>query len=618
MTRNNRTWMSTGRRGPAHAPAVEEDDVPRSILPLSGRAGGGVTPVDSPMTESTAEEEDIRPPKGAPNVIVVLLDDVGFGATSAFGGPCDTPALERIGRKGLKYTRFHTTALSAPTRQALLTGRNHHSAGMGCTTEVAAATPGFAGLRPKSTATIAQILQMNGYSTAFFGKCDLPDCHASACGGLERGPFMAGFDKFYGYVAGERKQRAPTLFDGVTPIEPVLYAQWNLTRELAMQAVQWTRAQHAVTSDKPFFMYFSPGGTLGADAPKEWLERYRGRFERGWDAIREETLMRQRDLGVVPWNATLSQRPDGVPSWSDSSPEERRVASRLMESYAASVSHADHQVGVLLDTLDALGIAENTLIFYVTGDSAASAEGVLTSMLCDEQYPLGWAHAMCAPYQWTRQVASHWGGTRRGMAICWPSGMRARDELRHQFHHVIDVVPTILEAARLPRPVLVNGIAHRPIEGVSMVYAFDDPRAAEQHTKQYFEMMGNGGIYHAGWSALTKHRTPWITGITALPRFTEDRWELYEDERDASQCDDLAAAMPGMLEELKQLWLIEAAKYQVVAVEDRVAEQFASEELDPYDPDSWEDRPTPVMSPMPRVTEAAAREALARGAGHGR
>jgi arylsulfatase len=593
---------------------MEEDGGPRSILPLSGRVG--VTPVDSRVTQSTTEE-NFRPPMGAPNVLVVLLDDVGFGATSAFGGPCDTPALDRVGRNGLRYARFHTTALPAPTRQALLTGRNHHSAGMGCTTEVAVATSGIAGLRANSVATIAQILRMNGYSTAFFGKCDVPDCGASGCGGLERGPFMAGFDKFYGYVAGERRQRAPTLFDGVTPIEPVLAPQWDLTRELARQAVQWTKAQHAITPDRPFFMYFSPGGTLGADAPRDWVERYRGRFQQGWDAVREETLMRQRELGVVPRNATLSRRPDGVQSWKAASPEERYVASRSMEAYAAYVSHADHHVGLLLDTLDELGVAPNTLVFYVTGDASASAEGTLTGLLCDDRCPFGWAHAMCTPYQWTRQVASHWGGTRRGMALCWPSGMKARGEVRHQFHHVIDVVPTVLEAARLPRPVLVNGIAHKPIEGVSMVYSFDDARAPERHTMQYFEMMGNGGIYHGGWSALTKHRTPWITGITALPRFTEDKWELYDDERDASQCDDVAASMPRRLEELKQLWLIEAAKYQVVPVDGGVAEPILAEPQDPLDAESLDDRPTPVMLPPPRVSDAAL-EALSRGASDGR
>jgi arylsulfatase len=617
MTRNKLTRQTNGRRGRAHAPATDDDGVPRSVLPLSGRFSAGVTPVDDRMTQSIAEE-DIRPPSGAPNVIVVLLDDVGFGATSAFGGPCDTPALERVGREGLRYTRFHTTALSAPTRQALLTGRNHHSAGMGCTTEMAVATPGIAGLRPNSVATIAQILRMNGYSTAFFGKCDLPDCHASGCGGLERGPFMAGFDKFYGYVAAERRQRAPTLFDGVTPIEPVLALQCDLTRELARQATQWTRAQQATTPDKPFFMYFAPGGTLGADAPRDWVERYRGRFERGWDAVREETLLHQKDLGVVPRNATLSRRPAGVQSWYGSRPEERLVASRLMESYAAHVSHADHHVSLVLNTLDEIGIAENTIVFYVTGDSTASDDGALTGLLCDDECLIGWAHAMCAPYQWTRQVASHWGGTRRGMAVRWPSGMRARGELRHQFHHVIDVVPTILEAARLPRPVLVNGIAHKPIEGVSMVYSFDEARAPERHTKQYFEMMGNGGIYCAGWSALTKHRTPWITGITALPRFTEDRWELYDDESDASQCEDVAAAMPGRLDELKQLWLMEAAKYRVVPTDDRRFDTTASQSEDPFDADSLEDRPTPVMAPMPRAPESASRDALSRGAGEGR
>ncbi|HVW29289.1 MAG TPA: arylsulfatase [Polyangiaceae bacterium] len=615
MTRNRRTRKKNFQGLRAATPSEDEATGPRSVLPLSGRSPKRVTPVDVPQEDLTPAEE-IRPPIGAPNVVIVLVDDVGFGATSAFGGPCETPALDRVGRSGLEYTRFHTTGLRAPTRQALLTGRNHHSAGMGCTTEVAAFAPGYRGLRPNTTATVAQILRMNGYSTSFFAKCEVPECGGKGARGFERGLSSAGFDKFYGFVAAERHRRPPTLFDGVTPIEAATHPPCDVTRELTREAIHWVKAQQTLTPDKPFFMYFAPGAPLGCIAPEHWLKRYRGRFDRGWDDTREETLTRQRELGVVPSSTLLSPRPEGVRRWETLSAEEKAAAVRLVESYAAYVSYADHHVGLLLDVLDELGAAENTLVFYVTGDGDASAEGALGGMLCDDPSRVGWAHAMCTPYQWTRQVASHWGGTRRAMAVRWPSGITANGELRHQFHHVVDLVPTILDAARLPCPVLVNGVAQKPIEGIGLTYSFDDAGAAERHTSHYFEMMGNGGIYHQGWAALTKHRTPWITGVTALPRFTEERWELYDSKSDESQCEDLARRMPGKLDELKQLWLIEAAKYRVVASDDRDTERRGPES--PDSDTSFEDRPTPVISPLVRVPENASGDALSEGAGQGR
>ena len=616
MTSDDRTTKGAGARLGPPAQTAEEDGALRAILPLPDRPVQGVTPVDARPANS-APVEDLRPPKGAPNVVVVLLDDIGFGSTSTFGGPCETPALARVAKHGLKYTCFHATALAAPTRQALLTGRNHHSVGMGCTTEVAPAAPAYGG-RLNSTATIAQILQMNGYSTSFFGKCDdLSGAEANVPGSYEHWPTLSGFDKFYGFLGGERAQRAPTLFDGMTPVEPSLSSGHFLANELTKQAVQWMKAQQALTPDKPFFMYFAPGATLASLTPKDWVDRYHGRFDRGWDRVREETLVRQKALRIVPRNTRLTPRPEGVASWDALSPEDRLALARLMESYAAYVSFADHHVGLLLDALEELRILDDTLFLYVTGDTFASSEGMLSGVLYDERYPTGWAHAMCTPYQWTRQVASHWGGTRRGMAVCWPSGIAARDDVRQQFHHVVDVAPTILEAARLPRPVLINGIAQKPIEGVSMLYSFDDAAAPGRHGTQYFEMMGNGGIYHDGWTALTKHRTPWITGITALPRFTEDRWELYDCTRDWSQAEDLSAVMPSRLEELKQLWLMEAAKYQVVPVDDRGAARVSPDV--PEAEESLEDRPTPVLSPrVPLLRESAIGDTLSRGAGDGR
>jgi arylsulfatase A-like enzyme len=548
----------------------------------------------------------LRPPEGAPNVVVVLIDDMGFGATSTFGGPCDMPTLDRLADNGLRYNRFHTTALCSPTRQALLTGRNHHSAEMGSVGEVATSMPGNTSVRPNSVATIAETLRLNGYNTSAFGKMhQTPVWEVSVSGPFDRWPTGDGFEKFWGFVAGETNQWEPTLFEGTSPTEPRATADegYHITEEQVDQGIAWVKAQQAMTPDKPFFMYMSYGATHAPHhAPKEWIEKYHGRFDRGWDVVRAETLQNQIDAGVVPAGTALTERPPGVEAWDDLSDDQRKVGARLMETYAGFASHTDHHTGRLIDAIEEIGVLDDTIVIYIAGDNGASAEGGLDGTFnelkalngvpetVDEilpnldkigsadsfnHYPVGWAHAMNSPYQWTKQVASHFGGTRNGMVMHWPNGIDAKGEVREQFHHVIDIVPTLLEAAGLQEPYMVNGVAQKPIEGVAMNYSFDDPDADDRHTTQYFEMFGNRGIYHRGWTAVTKHRTPWEMGETAaVPALADDVWELYDTNVDWSQANDLSAEMPDKLRELQQLFIIEAAKYNVFPIDDRTGERF--------------------------------------------
>jgi arylsulfatase A-like enzyme len=548
----------------------------------------------------------LRPPEGAPNVLIVLIDDMGFGATSAFGGPCNMPTLERLADGGLSYNRFHTTALCSPTRQALLTGRNHHSAEMGSVGEVATSMPGNTSVRPNSVATIAEMLRLNGYNTAAFGKMhQTPTWETSVSGPFDRWPTGDGFEKFWGFVAGETNQWEPTLFEGTTPTEPRATAEdgYHITEEQVDQAISWITSQQTMTPDKPFFAYMSYGATHAPHhVPPEWIEKYRGRFDEGWDAVRAQTLANQVAKGIVPDGTELTDRPPGVQAWDSLSDDQRKVGARLMETYAGFAEHTDFHTGRLIDAIDEIGILDDTIVIYIAGDNGASAEGGLDGTFnelkalngipetveeilphIDEigsaeafnHYPVGWAHAMNAPYQWTKQVASHFGGTRNGMVVHWPNGIDATGEVREQFHHVIDIAPTLLEAAGLPQPYMVNGIAQKPIEGTAMNYSFDDAGADDRHTTQYFEMFGNRGIYHRGWTAVTKHRTPWEMGEGAVvPALADDVWELYDTTSDWSQARDLSGEMPERLAELQQLFLLEAAKYNVFPIDDRTGERF--------------------------------------------
>jgi arylsulfatase len=579
------------------------------MLPIPDRPKPGFTPYDAKDPEASFEPiEPLLPPDGAPNVLVVLLDDVGFGASSTFGGPCETPTADRLAAGGLKYNRFHTTALCAPTRAALLSGRNHHSVGMGSITETATSAPGNSSLRPNTKAPLATTLKLNGYSTAQFGKChEVPVWQTSPMGPFDSWPSGGGgFETFYGFIGGENNQWDPALYEGTTPVEPPATAEegYHLTEDLTDRACNWVRQQKALMPEKPFFMYFAPGATHAPHhVPEEWAAKYKGQFADGWDALRERTFARQKELGVIPADAELTARHDEIPSWDDMPDELKPVLEREMEVYAGFLEHTDHHVGLLIDSIDELGVLDNTIVYYIIGDNGASAEGTLNGAFnemanfngmaaietpefmlskMDEfgspssynHYAVGWAWATNTPFQWTKQVASHWGGTRNATIVHWPEGIDDGGGLRTQFTHVIDVAPTILEAAGLPEPTVVNGVQQSPMEGTSMLYTFKEPDATERHDLQYFEMFGNRGIYHRGWSAVTKHRTPWVMVGGEVPAFDDDIWELYDGAADYSQANDLSAERPDMLAELQRLWLIEATKYNVLPMDDRTAERI--------------------------------------------
>ncbi|WP_336706225.1 arylsulfatase [Oerskovia sp. USHLN155] len=588
---------------------MRPDQHARTMLPIPDRPAPGLTTYDAKDPDTSYPPiEPLLPPEGAPNVLVILLDDVGFGASSAFGGPCRTPTAERLAAGGLRFNRFHTTALCAPTRQALLTGRNHHSVGMGSITETATSAPGNSSVRPNTKAPLAMTLKLNGYSTAQFGKChEVPVWQTSPLGPFDAWPSGGGgFETFYGFIGGENNQWDPALYDGTTPVEPPATPEegYHLTEDLTDRAVGWVRQQKALMPDRPFFVYFAPGATHAPHhVPKEWADRYAGQFDDGWDVQRERTFARQQELGVVPAEAELTVRNPQIPAWDEMPDDLKPVLVREMEVYAGFLEHTDHHVGRLVDALDDLGILDDTLIYYIIGDNGASAEGTLNGAFnemanfngmaaletpeflrskVDEfgspssynHYAVGWAWAMDTPFQWTKQVASHWGGTRNGTIVHWPERITQGDGLRSQFTHVIDVAPTILEAAGLPEPTSVNGVQQSPMEGTSMLYAFDDAQSPERHDLQYFEMFANRGIYFKGWSAVTKHRTPWLLVGGEVPAFDDDVWELYDGRTDFSQAHDLAAEQPERLAGLQRLWLIEATKYGVLPMDDRTGERL--------------------------------------------
>jgi arylsulfatase A-like enzyme len=589
-----------------------QDDIQRNVLPIPDRPRTGLITYDAKDPETKFPRiTQLRPPKGAPNVLIILIDDAGFGSSSAFGGPCQTPNAEKLAAGGLKYNRFHTTALCSPTRQALLTGRNHHSAHMGCITEIASGSPGYDSVLPNTMSPLARTLKLNGYSTAQFGKChEVPVWEASPIGPFNSWPTGGGgFEYFYGFIGGEANQWYPTLYEGTTPIEVKRTPEegYNLVEDMTDKAMAWISQEKSMTPDKPFFVYFAPGATHAPHhPPKEWADKYKGKFDQGWDKLREETFARQKKLGVIPQDCQLTQRHKEIPAWDEMPAALKPVLIRQMEVYAGYMEYVDYHVGRLLDGLKKLEILDDTLIYYIIGDNGASAEGTLNGTFNEmlnfngmaaietpdflqaridkwggpESYPhyaVGWAHAMDTPYQWTKQVASHWGGTRNGTIIHWPKGIQAKGEMRWQFHHVIDVAPTILEAAGLPEPLFVNGVAQSPIEGVSMLYSFNDAKAAERHETQYFEMFGNRGIYHKGWTAVTRHKTPWLLVGEKTPAFDDDFWELYDTNKDWSQTNDLSKQTPEKLHELQRLWLIEATRYNVLPLDDRAAERINPE-----------------------------------------
>lgn len=592
----------------ATGPIAASETMHRSHLPMPNTVRPSFIAYDAKDPDSKFPPiPQLRPPKGAPNILIVLIDDAGFGSSSAFGGPCQTPTAEKLAAGGLKYNRFHTTALCSPTRQALLTGRNHHSAGMGGITEVATGAPGYSSVLPNSMSPLARTLLLNGYSTAQFGKChEVPVWQTSPAGPFDAWPTGGGgFEYFYGFIGGEANQWYPTLYEGTTPVELKKTPEegYHLVADMADKAIKWISQQQALTPDKPFFVYFAPGATHAPHhVPKEWADKYKGKFDQGWDKLREEIFARQKKLGVIPADCQLTPRHKEIPAWDEMPEALKPVLRRQMEVYAGFMEYTDHHVGRLVESLEKLKILDDTLIYYIVGDNGASAEGTLNGAYNEmanfnglasletpefliqrldklggpdsyNHYAVGWAHALNTPYQWTKQVASHWGGTRNGAIVHWPKGIKARGEIRSQFHHVIDVAPTVLEVAGLPQPESVYGIRQDPIEGVSMRYSFDDAKAPERHETQYFEMFGNRGIYHKGWTAVTKHRTPWILmGQKTVP-LDDDVWELYSD-KDWSQAKNLAKDMPEKLHELQRLWLIEAARYKVLPIDDRTTEKM--------------------------------------------
>ncbi len=585
-------------------------ELDRTQLPIPDPTFVGLTTYDAKDPNSKFPPiQALRPPAGAPNVLIVLIDDAGFGASSAFGGPCRTPAAEKLASTGLKFNRFHTTALCSPSRQALLTGRNHHSVNMGGITEIATSAPGYTSVRPKDKAPVAEIFKLNGYATAQLGKChEVPVWETSPVGPFDRWPSPGGgFEYFYGFIGGEANQWYPSLYEGTTPVEPDKTPEegYHLVDDMTTKAIKWIRQQKSLTPDQPFFMYFAPGATHAPHhVPTDWIEKNKGRFDQGWDKMREEIFARQKELGVVPEDAVMTPRPPQIPAWDDMPQDLKPVLIREMEVYSAFMEYTDAHVGRLFGALDDLGITDDTLIYYIIGDNGASAEGTINGCFnemanfngmaaietpefliskLDEfggpesynHYAVGWAHALNTPYQWTKQVASHWGGTRNGTIVHWPNGIKAKGEIRSQFTHIIDVAPTLLEAAGLPMPNSVNGIQQAPMEGFSMAYAFDDAGAPEVHDLQYFEMFCNRGIYHQGWTAVTRHGIPWELTAASTP-FDDDVWELYGPD-DWTQSHDLAQENPAKLAELQRLWLIEAVKYSVLPLDDRRVERLIPE-----------------------------------------
>ena len=571
----------------------------RSVLPIPEPDYPRSTVLDARDAKAPPRFE-VKAPAGAPNVLIVLVDDMGFGMPSVFGGPVRMPAAEQLASQGLRYNQFHTTAVSSPTRTALLSGRNHHMNNMGGITETATAFPGNTGQRPNNVAPLAEMLRLNGYSTAFFGKNhETAPWEVSPSGPTDRWPTRSGFDKFYGFFGGETDQWNPTLYDGMARIETPHKPGYNFMTDMTDQSIAWMKFQKALTPDKPFFMYFAPGATHAPHhVPKEWIDKNKGRFDQGWDKLREETLARQIALGVVPPGTKLANKPEAIQDWDQLTPDQQKLFARQMEVYAGFGEYCDHEIGRLFEAIKETGQFDNTLIFYILGDNGTSAEGGMSGMFSEMTYfngvqetveemlkhyedwggpstyphmAAGWAVAGDTPFMWTKQVPSNYGGSRNGLIVSWPTRIQATNQIRSQWHHVIDVAPTVLEAANLPEPKSVNGTAQEPIEGVSMLYTIDQPQADSTHKTQYFEIFANRAIYHDGWFAGTVHKAPW----EAKPRraLKDDIWELYDTRQDFSLVNDLAATQPEKLKEMQDLFMEEAIKNRVLPIDDRSVER---------------------------------------------
>ena len=578
---------------------LAQDEFDRTVLPIQEPERPTYSELDVRNVAAPPRFE-VKAPTKAPNIVIVLIDDVGFGGPSTFGGPIQTPTLDSLADGGLRFNNFHTTALCSPTRNALKTGRNHHTTNTGSIMETATAFPGNTGQIPNSVAPLAEMLRLNGYSTGAFGKWhETAAWETSVSGPYDRWPTHQGFDKFYGFIGGETDQWYPLVYDGVTRVNPPHTPDYHFTVDMTDQAINWVKAQQSMTPDKPFFVYYATGAVHAPHhVPKEWSDKYKGQFDKGWDQIRQETLERQKEAGVIPADCKLGEKPEDIKDWDSLPADHRRLFARQAEVFAGFLEQTDSEIGRFVGALEDIGEMDNTLFIYIAGDNGTSAEGGFVGMYNEMTYfnqvtekvedllPLmdewggphtfphmaaGWAVAFDAPFSWTKQVASDFGGTRNGVVIHWPNGIKEKGGLRTQFSHVIDVAPTILEAAGLPEPKIVNGTPQTPIEGVSMLYTFDDERAKERHTTQYFEMFGNRAIYNDGWLARTLHRAPWQT--KKQKPLESDIWDLYDVRADFSLTNNLAAEQPEKLEEMQALFMKEAEKYHVLPIDDRTVER---------------------------------------------
>lgn len=571
----------------------------REILPIVEPEAKKYTELDARNT-TPPKRFEVKAPKNAPNVIIVLIDDLGLGATSAFGGPINTPTMERLSEGGLRYNNFNTTSLCSPTRMAIKTGRNHHTCNTGSIMETSTAYPGNTGALPASVAPLAETLRLNGYSTGAFGKWhETAAWETSVSGPFDRWPTRQGFDKFYGFIGGETDQWAPLIFDGVKKVNPPKEENYHFTTDMTNQAINWVKAQQSMTPDKPFFMYFSTGAVHAPHhVSKEWSDKYKGKYAKGWDVVRETTVKNMKAQGVIPKNTKLGKKPKDIKDWKKLTENEQKLFARQAEVFSGFVEMTDYEIGRLVDAVDEIGELDNTMIVFVAGDNGTSAEGGMVGMYNEMTYfnfveekvedlillmddwglpntfphmAAGWAVAFDAPFTWTKQIASDFGGTRTGMIVHYPNKIKNGKGIRSQFTHAIDIAPTILEVTGLPEPKVVNGVPQTPIEGVSFAYSFDNGDAAERHTTQYFELFGNRALYHDGWFARTIHRAPWEMGN--FGPLEEDVWDLYNVKEDFSLTKNLASKYPERLKMMQDLFMAEAEKYHVLPIDDRVVER---------------------------------------------
>ena len=581
------------------ASAADAADIDRTHLPILEPEQPTYTELDARNVEAPTPFQ-VRAPEGAPNVVIVLIDDIGFGGPSTFGGPLQTPTLDQLGKEGLIFTNFHTTALCSPTRMALKTGRNHHQANTGSIMETATSFPGNTGAIPNSVAPLAEMLRLNGYSTGAFGKWhETAAWETSVSGPFDRWPTHQGFDKFYGFIGGETDQWYPLVYDGVTRVTPPAVEGYHFTTDMTNQAIRWMKAQQSMTPDKPFFIYFATGAVHAPHhVPREWADKYKGKFDEGWDKVRETTFARQKAMGVIPQNTILPPKARDIKDWDELSADEKKVFARQAEVFAGFLEQTDHEIGRLVSAIEEIGETDNTLFIYIAGDNGTSGEGGPVGMFNEMTYfnavaektedllpkldewggpytfphmASGWSVAFDSPFSWMKQVASDFGGTRNGMVIRWPNGIEEEGGMRTQFGHVIDIAPTVLEAATLPEPESVNGTPQTPIAGTSLVYSFNDANAEERHASQYFEIFGNRAMYHDGWLARAIHRAPWETAD--LPPLESDQWELYNAREDFSLANNVADQYPEKLKELRALFDRDAERFNVYPIDDRVIER---------------------------------------------